>query len=593
LSSTVSSTGSGVASVTFDVIVVGSGAGALLAAIRAADQGLKPLVIEKTSLIGGTSALSGGGIWIPCNHDQARAGVQDSLEDAFRYVRTCARGEASDDRVLAYVETARVMADYLRQIGVAYRCMPLYADYYPTLPGARPGGRTMDPVDFNAAKLGPQALEQVRPTNPGQLIFGRMNINAFDARTMLAKEPRANWVLAKIMLRYFVDYPWRLKSRRDRRLTGGQALMAGLFHAARQRNIPIWTDTSLQSLIVDGARVAGVVVRRGGADGREQREERLSARRAVILAAGGFERNQAMREQYLPQPTDQGWTATPPGANTGDAIQAGAAVGGALHLMGLTWGVPTLLVPKEEKYRPMFVERSMPGCMVVNARGERFLNESGPYPEFQQAMFANHAATGGAIPAWIVFDADFRAKYPIGPLMPSAAVPDAKVRKSWWDQVVWKGETLAELAGRIGVDAQGLAASAARMSEFARTGKDLDFDRGGNVFDRYYGDVNVHPNPNLAPIAKGPFYAMKLWPGDIGTKGGLLTDREARVLDSGGQVIPGLYCVGNNSASVMGPAYPGAGSTLGPAMTFAYRAIAEICGQPMALERTDLLESAA
>jgi 3-oxosteroid 1-dehydrogenase len=250
-------------------------------------------------------------------------------------------------------------------------------------------------------------------------------------------------------------------------------------------------------------------------------------------------------------------------------------------------------VPKEEKFRPMFVERSMPGCMVVNARGERFLNESGPYPEFQQAMFANHAATGGAIPAWIVFDADFRAKYPIGPLMPSAAVPDAKVRRSWWDQVVWKGETLAELAGRIGVDALGLAASAARMTEFARTGKDLDFDRGGNVFDRYYGDVNVRPNPNLAPIAKGPFYAMKLWPGDIGTKGGLLTDREARVLDASGQVIPGLYCVGNNSASVMGPAYPGAGSTLGPAMTFAYRAIAEISGQPIALQRTDLLERAA
>jgi 3-oxosteroid 1-dehydrogenase len=350
---------------------------------------------------------------------------------------------------------------------------------------------------------------------------------------------------------------------------------------------------SLQSLIVDGARVAGVVVRRGGADGREQREERLSARRAVILAAGGFERNQAMREQYLPQPTDQGWTATPPGANTGDAIQAGAAVGGALHLMGLTWGVPTLLVPKEEKYRPMFVERSMPGCMVVNARGERFLNAIRALPGVPAGDVCQPRGHRRGDPGLDRVRRRLPCQISHRPLMPSAAVPDAKVRKSWWDQVVWKGETLAELAGRIGVDAQGLAASAARMSEFARTGKDLDFDRGGNVFDRYYGDVNVHPNPNLAPIAKGPFYAMKLWPGDIGTKGGLLTDREARVLDSGGQVIPGLYCVGNNSASVMGPAYPGAGSTLGPAMTFAYRAIAEICGQPMALERTDLLESAA
>ncbi|MGI9152417.1 MAG: FAD-binding protein, partial [Rubrivivax sp.] len=245
-----------------------------------------------------------------------------------------------------------------------------------------------------------------------------------------------------------------------------------------------------------------------------------------------------------------------------------------------------------EKFRAMFVERSMPGCMVVDARGERFLNESGPYPEFQQAMFARHQATGGAIPAWIVFDATFRARYPIGPLMPASAVPDSKVRRSWWGQVVWKGATLADLAREIGVDAAGLQASAARMSEFARTGKDLDFDRGGNVFDRYYGDVNVKPNPNLGPIEKGPFYAMKLWPGEIGTKGGLLTDRDARVLREDGSAIEGLYAIGNNSAAVMGPSYPGAGSTLGPAMTFGMRAVAHLCGQPMALERTDLLAAA-
>ena len=355
----------------------------------------------------------------------------------------------------------------------------------------------------------------------------------------------------------------------------------------RQRGVTLWLNTPMVSLTQDGARVSGVVVRRDGQD------ITVRARRAVVLGAGGFERNQAMREQYLPQPTDQAWTATPPDANTGDAIRAGAAVGGALHLMAHTWGAPTIFVPKEEKHRAMFVERSMPGCMVVNARGERFLNESGPYPEFQQAMYANHEKTGGAVPAWIVFDANFRANYPIGPLMPAMAVPDSKLRKSWLGTVYWKGETLQELAQQIGVDPQGLQASAQRMSEFARTGKDLDFGRGDNVFDRYYGDVNVRPNPNLAPIEKGPFYAMKLHPGDIGTKGGLVTDRDARVLREDGQPVEGLYCVGNNSASVMGPSYPGAGSTLGPAMTFAYRAIAHIMGRPMALQRTDLLESKA
>ncbi|MEP6964992.1 MAG: FAD-binding protein, partial [Polaromonas sp.] len=498
-------------------------------------------------------------------------------------VKACAKGLASDDRVLAYVETARHMARYLAEIGVPYRCIPLYSDYYPSIQGALPGGRTMDPIEFNAAKLGMDGLALLRPTNPGQLILGRMNINAFQARTMLAREKKAKWMLMGIMARYFLDYPWRSKSKRDRRLTGGQALVGGLLAALRKRNITLALETPLESLITEGSRVTGVVVKQGG------QTLRLRARKAVILGAGGFERNQQMREQHLPKPTDQAWTATPPGANTGDAIRAGAAVGAQTHLMAHTWGVPTLEVPKEEKFRPLFVERSMPGCMVVNTRGERFLNESGPYPEFQQAMFANHAKTGGGIPAWIVFDATFRANYPIGPVMPGSAVPDSRLRKSWLNTVYWKGETLQELAANIGVDPAGLVASAARMTEFARTGKDLEFDRGGNVFDRYYGDVNVSPNPNLAPIAKGPFYAMKLFPGDIGTKGGLLTDRDARVLDGAGNVIDGLYCIGNNSASVMGPAYPGAGSTLGPALTFGYRAIAAIKGQPIALERTDLL----
>ena len=570
----------------FDVIVVGTGAGALLAAIRAHDEGLKPLVIEKAALVGGTSAISGGGIWIPDNHDMPKAGLRDSVEVAFGYVKRCAKGLATDDRVLAYVETARHMARYLAEIGVPYRCIPLYSDYYPHIEGAMPGGRTMDPLEFNAAKLGLEGLALLRPTNPGQLIFGRMNINAFQARTMLAREKKAKWMLMGIMGRYFFDYPWRSKTKRDRRLTGGQALVGGLLTALRKRNIPLWLNTPLQSLTTQGGRVTGVVVQKDG------QSVSIVATKGVILGAGGFERNQAMRDQYLPKPSDQMWTVTPPGGNTGDTILAGEAIGAQLHMMEHTWGVPSMDVPKEDKYRPLFVERSLPGCMVVNARGQRFLNESGPYPEFQQAMYANHAETGGAIPAWIVFDATFRANYPIGPLMPGSAVPDSRLRKSWLGVVYWKGETLEELAKNIGVDAAGLVASAARMSDFARNGKDLEFDRGGNVFDRYYGDVNVKPNPNLAPIQKGPFYAIRLFPGDIGTKGGLLTDRDARVLDEAGKVIEGLYCVGNNSASVMGPAYPGAGSTLGPAMTFAYRAIAAIQGKPRALERTELLQGA-
>lgn len=570
----------------YDLIVVGSGAGALLGAIRGQEQGLKTLVVEKTDLFGGTSALSGGGIWIPVNYDQKNAGVKDDLETAFSYMKRCVRGMATDDRVLAYVETANKMAEYLRQIGIPYRAMAKYADYYPHIEGSKPGGRTMDPVDFNAAKLGLAALETMRPGPPGNQLFGRMSINAFEAHSMLSRELKSRFTIIGIMLKYFLDYPWRNKTKRDRRLTGGQALVAGLLTAANKAGVEMWRNSPLKELVQDASgRVTGVIIEKNG-----QRVQ-VNAKRGVLLGAGGFERNQEMRDQYLNKPTKAEWTATPVGGNEGDAHRAGQAVGGQLHLMDWSWGCPTMDVPKEPAFRGIFVERSLPGCMVVNDKGQRFLNESGPYPEFQQAMLAEHAKGNGGVPAWIVFDASFRAQNPMGPLMPSSAVPDSKVRKSWLNNVYWKGETLADLAAQIGVDAAGLQDSARRMTEYAKTGKDLDFDRGGNVFDRYYGDPRLK-NPNLGPIEKGPFYAMRLWPGEIGTKGGLLTDREARVLNKQGEVIEGLYCVGNNSASVMGPAYAGAGSTLGPAMTFAFRAVADMLGKPLPLENSHLLGKA-
>ena len=567
----------------YDLIVVGSGAGALLGAIRAQEQGLKTLVVEKTELFGGTSALSGGGIWIPLNYDQKPAGIKDDLETAFGYMKRCVRGMATDDRVLAYVETASKMAEYLRQIGIPYRAMAKYADYYPHIEGSRPGGRTMDPVDFNAARLGLTALETMRPGPPGNQLFGRMSISAFEAHSMLSRELKSRFTILGIMLKYFLDYPWRNKTRRDRRMTGGQALVAGLLTAANKVGVEMWCNSPLKELVQDASgRVTGVIVERNG-----QRQQ-INARRGVLLGAGGFERNQEMRDQYLNKPTKAEWTATPVGGNTGDAHRAGQAVGAQLALMDWSWGVPTMDVPKEPAFRGIFVERSLPGCMVVNDKGQRFLNESGPYPEFQQAMLAENAKGNGGVPAWIVFDASFRAQNPMGPLMPGSAVPDSKVRKSWLNNVYWKGETLEDLARQIGVDAAGLQDSARRMTEYARAGKDLDFDRGGNVFDRYYGDPRLK-NPNLGPIEKGPFYAMRLWPGEIGTKGGLLTDREGRVLDTQGRIIEGLYCVGNNSASVMGPAYAGAGSTLGPAMTFAFRAVADMVGKPLPLENPHLL----
>jgi len=566
-----------------DAIVVGSGAGALLTAVRAHDAGLSVLVVEKTSLVGGTSAVSGGGIWIPNNEDMEKQGITDSVEKAFNYLRACSAGLVCEDRILAYVETARDMTAYLVSLGINFRCMPRYADYYPQIADSLPGGRTMDPGVFNAARLGRESLSQMRDTNPGQKMMGRVLITAFDARPLIAREAGSLVLALKLMLRYWLDVPWRFFTRRDRRLTGGQALIGGLFTAVRNRNIPLWLNAPMQSLTLDSGRVTGCMVQRNGIS------VRIEVRKGVVLGAGGFERNQAMRERYLPQPTSEQWTATPLDCNTGDAIIAGQNIGAAVDLMAHSWGSPTVQVPSESVYRSVFVERSMPGCMVVNSQGKRFVNESCPYPEFQQAMLANQAASGGTIPAWIIFDSKFRKKYPMGPLLPGIAMPDSKLPSAWLGRLYWKAESLSELAQQIGVDVSGLLSSVARMNDFAKSGEDLDFGRGSNVYDRYYADDSVVPNPNLAAIDIGPFYAMKFWPGDIGTKGGLLTNRDGQVLNTTGQIISGLYCIGNNSSAVTGPAYPGAGSTLGPAMTFGFRAVAHMLGCSISLKRTDLL----
>ncbi|MCL6263286.1 FAD-binding protein [Craterilacuibacter sp. RT1T] len=547
----------------FDVVVVGSGAGAMLAAIKAHDEGLSVAVIEKSECYGGTSAISGGGIWIPLNRQ-----IEDDREQVLGYVRAAAQGLVDDKRLVAYVDTAHQMVDYLhRATRIRYAACHLYPDYYPELDGSRAGGRTMDPELFDGALLGKE-LDQLRPASPATLLMGKVSMTARAAHKMLTKEKGWKLVFGTLMLKYMLDFRARRKLGRktDRRLALGNALVAGLRHGLMTRQIPLYLNTPLKALQFDGARVVGVTAEQGG------KALELGARRGVILAAGGFERNQALRDQYLPQPNSAAWGVTPPN-NTGDALLAGQALGAKTDLMDWAWWVPSVGVPKEASQRGLFAERSLPGCIAVDGAGQRFVDEAKPYLEFVTAMYARHRENGRCVPAWLIFDADFRYKYPMGPLMPGQVAPD---RKSWLNAVYWKADTLPQLAQQIGVDSDGLLATVARVNEDAISGTDRDYGKGSNVFDRYYGDVNVKPNPCLAPIAKGPFYAMKLDAGDIGTKGGLLTDEHARVLHEGGEPIAGLYAIGNTSASVMGPSYPGAGSTLGPAMTFGYRAALHI-----------------
>ncbi len=557
----------------FDVIVVGSGAGAMTAAITAADQGLSVLVVEKSDKFGGTSAISGGGIWIPNNHYFKRMGGQDSHDKALTYLRAATNGRVDESRLLAYLEHAPRMIQYLEtKSRVRYAVAHKYPDYYQHLPGALPGGRSLDPELFDTSLLGDE-LKNLRTPSPSTLLMGRIAWTARDAHKAMAKERGWRFKIMGLMLRYQLDLRWRRKTRMDRRAGLGSALVCSLRRSLMDRNVPLWLKTDFQELVLEGGRVRGIVVEQGG------QRRTLTARKGVIFGAGGFEQNQQLREKYLPDPTRSSWSATPPGCNTGAALLSGQAAGAATDLRGGGWGAPTIAVPKEEKPRGVFAERAFPGAIVVNGLGRRFINEAAPYLEFVDAMYKDNAATGGrSIPAWVIFDAHFRFNYAMGPLMPGQVMPDSRLRKEWLNTVYWKADTLDALAGQIGVDAAGLAATVQKMNDYARSGIDKDFARGGNPFDRYYGDVNVKPNPCLAPIGKGPFYAMRLDAGDIGTKGGLLTNAQAQVIRPDGSPIPGLYAIGNTSASVMGTAYPGAGGTLGPAMTFGYIAAHHIAG---------------
>ncbi|MES2884035.1 MAG: FAD-dependent oxidoreductase [Pseudomonadota bacterium] len=553
----------------FDVIVVGSGAGGMTAALCAAGEGLSAVVLEKSEFYGGTSAVSGGGIWIPCNDDIAKNGGQDSFDEALGYVKLLTEGEVPEARIAAYLKHAPEMVRYLaKQFGVLFRSVKLYPDYYPDKPGGKNGHRSMEPVEFNAALLGDEFARQ-RPPFHGTQIMGRMAMNQVEAHVLFTKGKGWIGLILRMMLSYWLDLAWRFKTKRDRRMTLGQSLVGQLRHALLKKNVPLWLQSGMQSLVEDGGRVVGVVVQREG------KTLRLRARRGVVLASGGFEANQTMREQYLPQPTKAAWTGAPP-INHGDGIRAGLALGAKLGFMNLVWGSPTVHVPGASSQTTLFVERCMPGCLIVNQKGQRFVNEAAAYPDVVTAMYADAAKGNGAVPAWLVFDATFRHKYPAGLFLPGQMQPDSALPKDWLDKVYYRADSLEALAAKIGVDARGLVESARKIGVYAAAGKDADFGKGDTVIDRYYSDPQNKPNPCLGPVEKAPFYALRLDPGEIGTKGGLWADERARVLREDGSVIAGLYATGNVSAAVMGKTYAGAGSTLGPAMTFAYVAVRDM-----------------
>ncbi len=551
---------------TVDILVVGSGGGAMATAVCAHDRGAKTLLIEKDEYYGGSTAMSGGALWIPNNHLMEDAGVKDSPEESLTYLKHTTQGDVPEDRLQAYVQYAPEMIKVLCETSrLELQALPEYSDYYPEAPGGKPGARTIEPINFNARRLG-EEFYRMREPSLQTLIMKRMAMTAKQGHILLCRSPGWGKLTFNLMAGYWLDLGGRIKSKRDRNLALGNALVGMLRLSLMERDVPIWLKTRAQEIIIEEGRVVGVVAERG------EETVRIRAEKGVILGAGGFESDDEMRKKYLPNPTEAAWTCGSP-CNTGDAIRMGMEVGAALEWMDDAWWGPTTVVPGEDQARMLVVEKSLPGCVFVNQRGERFVDEAAPYIDIVNAMYENHKPDASCVPAYMVFDATYRKKYPCGPFLQSAQQPDWRLPKELKQGYLKKHDTLAGLAEQMGIDAAGLEATIEKMNAYAITGKDLDFQKGDSLYDRYYGDANVKPNPCLAPVDTPPFYGLEIQAGDLGTKGGLKTDARARVLNEAGEVIPGLYAIGNCSGSVTGRTYPGAGSTIGPAMTFGYIAV--------------------
>ena len=546
----------------FDIVVAGSGAAGMTAALTAAHHGASVVVLEKTGSFGGSTARSGGGIWAPGNAVLRAAGVADTPELARTYLAHVAGEDAPAELRNALLEHCAAMLDLvLATTPLRFAWVPGYADYYPEAPGGLAGGRSIEPVPLNGTVLGGELLRLNPPYLP---VPAGIVVTQADYRwlSLGPRHPRAILASVKIAGRLA-----RTRLLGHRMLSLGQALAAGLRAGLVAAGVPVWLDSRLTGLVTTGGRVTGVRAVRDG------KPVLIRARRGVLIATGGFERNEQMRRRYQRAPVGTDWTTGAPG-NTGDGIVAGQELGAATGLMDDAWWAPSIPLPGGPYF--CLAERSLPGCALVNGAGRRFVNEAAPYVDAVHAMYEGNTPDNPHIPAWLIFDQRYRDRYVFAGRPPRRPLP----RRWYAAGAVFRAPDLGGLAAEIGVDRDSLAKTVARFNEFARNGRDEDFRRGDSAYDRYYGDPRCRPNPNLAPLAAAPFYAVKIVPGDIGTKGGLCTDGRARVLRPDGTPVPGLYAAGNASASVMGHSYAGAGATIGPAMTFGYIAALDLAEAP-------------
>lgn len=541
----------------YDFIVVGSGGGSMCAALAARAAGKSVLILEKTNYIGGTTSRSGGAMWMPNNHFLKEDGIEDSPEKALTYMNAVIGDQYEDvkgstpERRRAYIDLAPEMLKFLIGQGIKFHRYPYWPDYYDTYPGGMEEGRVVIADLFDVNSLGEHS-HLLRPNY--------VSLPASLEEVMKAPLVKRTWkgkvATVKIGLRMYTQ---RLLGKSY--TGGGAALQGRMLKRALEARVDVKANAAVTKLLTDGnGRVTGVEATLDGA------VHRFTSTSGVLVNAGGFSRNQAMRDKYQPN-TRSDWSIVCDG-DTGEMIEDMIRLGADIAQMDEMVGVQLTLPPDDREIFPQVMpELAKPHSFIVDQSGERYAREAQSYQDFVHDMFARDKVSP-AIPSWLVMDSVYVSRYMVSENMPWAAIP-----QQWFDTgFVVKADSLSELAQKCGMNPETLDRTAQRFNAFVRDGVDRDFGRGGSAYDNFYADPTQKPVPTLGTVASGPFYAYQIVPGDIGTTGGVVTDVHARVLRSDGTAIEGLYATGNSTASVMGRAYPGGGSCVGPSFVWGYAA---------------------
>jgi succinate dehydrogenase/fumarate reductase flavoprotein subunit len=538
-----------------DLLVVGSGTG-MAAALAAAERGLKVLIVEKSQYVGGSTARSGGALWLPASPILEENDARDTMPAARTYLKSVVAGTAPAER------SAEFLAHLADTVAMLRRTTPLrfmwardYSDYHPEHPGGSAAGRTCECKPFNTSVLG-RHRSRLRPGVMKASI--PMPTTGADYRWMnlMARVPRKG--LPLIAKRLAQGVGGLLLGRRY--TAGGQALAAGMFAGVLRAGIPVWTDSALVRLTADGDTVTGAVVR------HNDREFTVTARRGVVLAAGGFDHSMDMRWKFQSESLGD-HASLGAETNTGDAIRIGQDAGAAIDLMDQAWWFPAVAALPGGAPVVMLAERALPGSLIVDQTGNRFVNEATDYMSFGQCVLERERSNSPVESMWIIFDQQYRNSYVFG----AALYPRMRLPQTWYDAgIAHRSDSWAELAAMMGVSESQFPSTVSRFNEMACAGDDSDFQRGRSAYDRYYGDPTVTPNPNLRALDAGPFYAVKMVLSDLGTCGGLRSDERARVLREDGTVIDGLYAIGNTAANAFGTTYPGAGATIAQGLVYGY-----------------------